>query len=229
MCKLVRVPSYSTADRRAPVSQHFLRLARAASIDKTQWVECHVRVERFHFKPQVPKDRFGVGVKVYDTMFGSLSEDITNPLHRIAVANSSFSLDATVGCPTKCAYCVRGSNLQDLLVERTEQGEYQLNDRFFFSRPKKLFSGTQLVYALTELPFFVPNKSVISISTGSSEPFHGESSTATWLCCIIHLALLSHKKAVVRVKIRKLQGLTTKYGLKKGRNYATKPCNIRNT
>jgi len=37
------------------------------------------------------------------------------------------------------------------------------------------------------------------------------------------LALLSHKKTVVRVKIRKLQGLTTKYGLKKGRNYATKP------
>ncbi len=97
-------------------------------------------MEPFNFKPQKPEDYSKVGVPVFKTMFGSLSDDPASPLSRISVANSSFSLDPTVGCPTKCAYCVRGSNMQDLLVEDQPSGMApSLNHKFFYTKPTKLF------------------------------------------------------------------------------------------
>jgi len=117
-----------------------------------------------------------VNLTVYGQMFGALSQDKENPLSRVSQANSSFSLDPSFGCPLGCAYCVAGSNKRDL-------GKDWINKNGQIKLPKKIkriFSGRVLIKSLHKHPSFIPNKSVISISTGSSEPFLKSNSEDTW-------------------------------------------------
>lgn len=134
----------------------------------------------FNWPPLKPKfiENFGnYGVDVFEEMYGALDDtDPNSPYTRISMANSSFSLDPSVGCPETCFYCVRLSNLKDGLAHNNQ---FDLN-RVFATPVNNLFSGNVLVQSLSKHPAFIPNKSVISISTGSSEAFVSSNSETTW-------------------------------------------------
>lgn len=94
--------------------------------------------------------------------YGVLVPDATHPLSNVSVANSALSIDPWIGCSWQCSYChVQGSD-QDL----ADNG----------AMPKKARRRTQhsvdeIVDALVQHPFFVPDVTVISIGTASTEPF----------------------------------------------------------
>jgi DNA repair photolyase len=138
----------------------------------------------------------GTGIAIYDEMFGALSQDATSPYSRISVANSSFSLDPTVGCPARCAYCVVGSSARDL------NNPAQLSE-LVPTRVRKLFSGRDLLEALAAHPGFIADRSVISIGTGSSEAFLPQAEDETW-------AIM---KGLVDKRLRNPVWIVTKLGL----------------
>lgn len=119
------------------------------------------------------EDFSGTGITIYKEIFGALSQVPDSPLSRISVANSSFSLDPFVGCPAGCAYCVVGSSARDLETSR------QVGD-IVPREPHRLFAGQELVEALVAHPGFIPNKSVISIGTGSTESLLKQTERETW-------------------------------------------------
>jgi len=113
---------------------------------------------------------------LFDQMFGALSQDEENPLSRVSQANSSFSLDPSQGCPLSCSYCVAGSNKRDVYLENNKINPATVLPKTIV----RLFGGEILLKALSQHPAFIPNHSVISICTGSSEPFLGTNSDDTW-------------------------------------------------
>lgn len=138
-------------------------------------------------KQALTENFMGLGVPVYEQMFGSLSDDPSNPLSRVSVANVGFSVDATKGCPLRCGYCVRLSNEVDASFNPSIPLEKQ---RLFGTTPEVVFDGGQLVDALVTHPAFIPGKSVITISTGSSEAFASKSNEQT--AKILHALRVSH-------------------------------------
>ena len=136
---------------------------------------------------------------LYQEMFGSLSDDPNNPLSRVSVANSSFSLDPVKWCPLWCAYCVVWSNTRDLNLESIEKDEFnKINyQKLFPKKITKLFEWTKLMEALTAHPAFLPDQSVISIGTWSSEAFLWRSSDET--ASIIEYLIRNELKNPVRI------------------------------
>lgn len=104
--------------------------------------------------------------------YGALTEDLTDPLSAVSVANSSLSIDLWKGCAWQCAYChVQGSN-RNLSAEGimpkqvTRVGE---------------FSIEEILVALQSHPFFVDHQTVLSIGTASTEPLaHGSVEDSTF-------------------------------------------------
>jgi DNA repair photolyase len=137
---------------------------------------CHGRTDDTRWPPaparEIP-DFAGTGFTVFEQMFGALSQDPTSPYSRISVANASFSLDPFAGCPLRCAYCVAGSSARDLMSPSDPHGLIR-------TRPELLHRGTELVSALVMHPGFLPGRSVVSIGTGSTEPFLPATESETW-------------------------------------------------
>jgi len=120
----------------------------------------------------------GTGVTITEQIFGALSQDSENPLSRVSVANSSFSLDPFRGCPARCSYCTVAGASRDIIIVRDKK-----DDKFRVqlpSKPEMLFSGYQLAEALIRHPAFIKDRSVISIGTGSTEAFLPEVERETW-------------------------------------------------
>ena len=95
-------------------------------------------------------------------MFGVLKMDHNNPLCCVSEANNSFSIDYYKGCSFQCAYC-------------HVQGIYEdLNENFKMSNnpiPRSKFNITEIINELIKHPYFVKDRSIISIATSSTEPF----------------------------------------------------------
>ncbi|GAB4218861.1 MAG: hypothetical protein Fur009_2100 [Candidatus Microgenomates bacterium] len=117
---------------------------------------------------EVIKNFANTGVNLFKEMYGSLDDDKQNPYSRISVANVGYSLDAVRGCPLRCSYCVRLSNLRDGFFDKNENLN---NKRVFNIIPEKLFDGDVLIKHLIKHPSFIKNYSVIAIGTGSTEAF----------------------------------------------------------
>lgn len=92
---------------------------------------------------------------IYNQIFGAFSKDSSNPLSRISQANSCISLDPFVGCPLNCAYCYRHNSKRDTS----------------HNIPKRIFNDEEIVDALITHPYFIPHKTIIGISTASTEAF----------------------------------------------------------
>ncbi len=92
---------------------------------------------------------------IYNQIFGALSQDSSNPLSRISQANSCISVDPFIGCPLNCVYCYRHNSKRDT----------------GYNIPKRIFSDKEIVNALIAHPYFIPHKTIIGISTASTEAF----------------------------------------------------------
>lgn len=105
-------------------------------------------------------------------MFGVLKMDHSSPLCCVSEANNSFSIDYYTGCAFQCAYC-------------HVQGIYEDLDENFkmynYPHPRSKFSIEQIINELIKHPYFVKDKSVISIATSSTEPFANNNITNTTL------------------------------------------------
>lgn len=93
--------------------------------------------------------------------FASISNNKSDPLYCVSVANNSFSIDLWRGCPLNCAYCHVQGCYEDL--------ENWTN--CYLPKPRTSFSEGDVVEALVHYKWFVPHKSIISIDTSSTEPF----------------------------------------------------------
>lgn len=117
-----------------------------------------------------------LNINLTKEIFGALSQDETNPLSRVSVANSSFSIDPFRGCPAGCAYCTVAGALRDVNIN-------DIKEDIIVTLPKKpemLFSGQELALSLISHPAFIPNKSIISIGSGSTESFLPKVEEQTW-------------------------------------------------
>jgi len=100
--------------------------------------------------------------KVRDFVYGVLVPLETHPLSSVSVSNSSFSIDLWTGCAWQCAYCHVQGTLQDI----GEEGKMR-------KRPlrRNKFTPSDILASLKEHPFFVPDQSILSLGTASTEPF----------------------------------------------------------
>lgn len=130
--------------------------------------------------------------------FGVLVPDASHPLSCVSVANSALSIDLWVGCSWQCAYChVQGSG-QDL----ADNG----------AMPRKTQRRTQhtvdeIINALLVHPFFVPDVTMISIGTASTEPFAPGVIDSTF----------EIMDAFIRRGLKNPFWIVTKYGVPRGR------------
>ena len=120
----------------------------------------------------------GTNITIGNQIYGALSQYSANPLSRVSVANSSFSLDPFRGCPGRCAYCSRAGAKRDLLIDHSPDSSYPT-----VSLPEhmeQLFPGDIVANALINHTFFIEHKSVVSIGTGSTEAFLPTVGEETW-------------------------------------------------
>jgi DNA repair photolyase len=94
--------------------------------------------------------------------YGVLVPNPNHPLSTVSVSNSSLSIDLWVGCAWQCRYCHVQGTYQDLV----DEGAMSKNPR-----RRNSFSVEQILDELIKHPFFIPDKTVISIGTASTEPF----------------------------------------------------------
>jgi len=94
--------------------------------------------------------------------YGVLVNDPSHPLSAVSMSNSSMSIDLWTGCAWQCAYCHVQGTLQDLV-----------NDGTMATRPQRRnpFGVDEIVDELIKHPYFLPNRTIISIGTASTEPF----------------------------------------------------------
>ena len=101
-------------------------------------------------------------------MFGALKMDHSSPLCCVSEANNSFSIDYYKGCSFQCAYC----HVQGIYEDLDE------NYKMYKSpRPRSNFSIQEIIDELIRHPYFVKDKSIISIATSSTEPFANPETT----------------------------------------------------
>lgn len=158
-------------------------------------------LSQFVWPPEEPKRFFlkESQVVIDEQIFGALSQDRRNPFSRISVANSSFSLDPYRGCPLGCAYCIVAGSLSDLSVSKIKsEMKYVLP-----TKPKRLFSGFELVENLIRHPAFIANKSIVSIGTASTEAFLDGVEDDTW-------QIMKH---ILDLGLRNPFWIVTKYGM----------------
>jgi DNA repair photolyase len=119
-----------------------------------------------------------IGVTIKRQIFGALSQDNNDPLSRVSIANSSFSLDPFKGCPGRCAYCTVAGAARDIDIFSTPHGVHtQIK---LPARPEQLFTGQELAQVLMHHPAFIKDKSVVSIGTASTESFLPIVERETW-------------------------------------------------
>lgn len=133
-------------------------------------------------KPVEIPNFLDTGLDLLKEEFGALSQDAKNPLSRVCVANSSFSLEPVRGCPMGCSYCIVGGDLRNLGLENNKVSTKETRNfkSLYPRKPEVIFPGEVLSKALIKHPAFIKNDSVISIATGSSEAFIPISEAETW-------------------------------------------------
>ncbi len=94
--------------------------------------------------------------------YGVLVPDKNHPLSCVSVSNSSLSIDLWSGCGWQCKYCHVQGTMQDL----GDNNKMAIHPIF-----RSSFSVDEIIDQLVEHPFFVKDKTVISIGTASTEPF----------------------------------------------------------
>lgn len=94
--------------------------------------------------------------------YGVLVHDPAHPLSAVSMSNSAMSMDLWAGCTWRCKYCHVQGTLQDLV-----------NNGTMAIRPQRRnpFAVGDIVDELVKHPYFVPNQTIISIGTASTEPF----------------------------------------------------------
>ena len=97
-----------------------------------------------------------------DKPFGVLTPNEDNPLFSVSVSNSSFSIDIWSGCSYGCKYC----HVQGIYNYIKDEGRMRT-----FPALNTKFTIDNIVDNLLNHPFFEKNKTIISIGTGSTEPF----------------------------------------------------------
>ena len=107
--------------------------------------------------------RTGKEFTMREYTYGVISADHDSPLSCTSVANSSISIDLWKGCAFQCSYCHVQDGLQDL-----DKNTMTMPNK---PEPRSRFTADQVIDSLVEHPFFIPNESVISIGTASTEPF----------------------------------------------------------
>lgn len=94
--------------------------------------------------------------------YGVLVNNPEHPLSAVSFSNSSMSIDLWTGCAWQCRYCHVQGTLQDLV----EDGEMAK-----VPRRRNNFTIGQIIEELLKHPYFVPDHTIISIGTASTEPF----------------------------------------------------------
>lgn len=95
--------------------------------------------------------------------YGALTDDLTNPLSAVSVANSSLSIDMWSGCTWQCGYC----HVHDATVNHGAE-VMKMDDS---PKVRTMHSPRAIIEALVEHPFFIPGETVLSFGTASTEPF----------------------------------------------------------
>lgn len=109
----------------------------------------------------VVKSKSGKSYCLNNQLFGTLSKDINSPLHCVSVSNNSLSIDIWKGCSFQCKYC----HVQGIYEDIEKYGKMNI-----VAEKRNNCSVEEIVTSLFNHPFFVPNKSIISIGTSSTEP-----------------------------------------------------------
>jgi len=133
--------------------------------------------------PIIIENFLQTGINLLKEKIGALSQNPNNPLSRVCVANSCFSLEPVRGCPVRCAYCVSGNECRNLLIDEKlyEKSINEINIQKIFPRSiEVLFSGEILAEAMVSHPAFIKNKSIVSVAAGSSEAFLPGVEKETW-------------------------------------------------
>lgn len=126
----------------------------------------------------------GKKYELCEYMFGALKMDHSSPLCCVSEANNSFSIDYFRGCPFQCAYChVQG------IYEDLDENLRMPNK----ATPRSKFTIKQIIDELIKHPYFVKDKSIISIATSSTEPFASEITTNKTLEIMEYIVSLGYK------------------------------------
>jgi DNA repair photolyase len=94
--------------------------------------------------------------------YGVLVNNPLHPLSSVSLSNNSMSIDLWTGCAWQCRYCHVQGTLQDLV-----------DNGAMAKSPKRRnsFKINEIIDELVQHPYFIPNKTVLSIGTASTEPF----------------------------------------------------------
>ena len=134
-------------------------------------------------EPILVKDFLQTGVDLLKEKIGALSQDSGDPLSRVCVANSCFSLEPVRGCPLACAYCIAGNDCRNLVIDEKDYDK-NINEvdtkKIIPRRPEVIFPGEVLAEAMVDHPGFIKNKSIVSVAIGSSEAFLPGVEQETW-------------------------------------------------
>ena len=99
---------------------------------------------------------------VREFTYGVLVPDYNHPLSAVSVSNNSLSIDLWKGCSWQCRYCHVQGTLADLSDGQRMGRKPQLRTPFTID---------EIINELVKHPFFIPDVTVISIGTASTEPF----------------------------------------------------------
>lgn len=99
---------------------------------------------------------------IRELTYGVLVNDPNHPLSAVSFSNSSMSIDLWTGCAWQCKYCHVQGTLQDLV----DDGKMVL-----VPKRRNNFSIRQIIDELVKHPYFIPDRTIISIGTASTEPF----------------------------------------------------------
>ena len=136
--------------------------------------------------------------------YGVLVPDENSPLSCVSVANSSLSVDVLKGCPLLCRYC----HLQGTRMDLNGQGRMEKTQTM-----RSRFTAEEVIDALVQHPYFVPNRSIISIGTSSTEPFMPGLATET---------TFSVMREFIKRELRNPFWIVTKGGVPKDREVELK-------
>ncbi|SDY23801.1 hypothetical protein [Thermoactinomyces sp. DSM 45892] len=116
--------------------------------------------------------RTGTEYMMREYMYAVLIPDRSHPLSCVSVSNNSFSIDLWTGCALQCSYCHVQGMVEDM------QGEGKMHVK---PVKRNSFTVDEIVDSLIEHPYFISDKSIISIGTSSTEPFaRGEVCNSTF-------------------------------------------------
>ena len=100
--------------------------------------------------------------KLNEQPFGVLTNDENDPLFSVSVSNSSLSIDIWSGCSYGCKYChVQG--IYHYIKDNNGMRKCPIRDG--------KYDIYEIITSLLNHPFFEKNETIISIATGSTEPF----------------------------------------------------------